>query len=225
MVNKVTMTNEKEQTGSNFALLISVSGIAALLLVGGYRAATATGVFQWLLIGMIVSYVIWIASEFRVTSSTASQDRSKDQYTCETYAIARFVMMLAAMGFDPIWSNSVHAWLPVGIAIFAGGIALRAWAIHTLGQSYSHRVRTPQAQFIVSSGPYRHIRHPAYTGMLIAHIGVLVLFFNVFALLALVAVFVPALVRRIRVEEQHLLTIPEYNAFAASRARLAPGVW
>lgn len=225
MTDKAAMTNDKGQTSSNFALLISVTGIAGLLLVGGYRAATATGVYQWLLIATIALYILWIVSEFRVTSSTASQDRSKDQYTCETYAIARFIMMLAAMGFDPIWNNDFGAWLPVGAAIFFGGVALRAWAIHTLGQSYSHRVRTPQSQFIVSSGPYRHIRHPAYTGMLIAHIGILVLFFNVFALVALVAVFVPALVRRIRVEEQHLLNIPEYHIFASTRARLAPGVW
>jgi protein-S-isoprenylcysteine O-methyltransferase Ste14 len=219
------MTTEKQASSSNFALLISVSGIAALLLVGGYRAATATGVHQWLLVSMIVLYVIWILSEFRITSSSASQDRSKDQYTCETYAIARFITMLAALGFDSIWSNSAGIWLPVGYAIFFGGIALRAWAIHTLGKSYSHRVRTPSEQFIVSSGPYRSIRHPAYTGMLLAHVGVLVLFFNVFALIALVAVFIPALVRRIRVEEEHLLQIPEYHAFASTRARLAPGIW
>lgn len=219
------MTNEKEPTHSNFALLISCVGIAVLLLIGGYRAAISTGVFHWLRIGVIALYSLWIVSEFRVTSSTASKDRSEDQYTCEAYAIARFLMMSAALGFDPIWSNSFQAWLPIGAALFASGIALRAWAIHTLGKSYSHRVRTPQAQMIVSGGPYRYIRHPAYTGMLIAHIGVLVLFFNVFALLMLIAVFVPALVRRIRVEEQHLLRIPDYQAFAANRARLVPGMW
>jgi protein-S-isoprenylcysteine O-methyltransferase Ste14 len=210
---------------SNFALIIACTGIASLLLLGGYRAAISTGLLQSLTIAMIVLYITWIASEFSVTSSIASQDTAKDKYTCESYAIARFLTMLAAVGIDPLWNNAPGPWLPAGGALFSAGVGLRAWAIHTLGQSYSHRVRTPHQQMIVSSGPYRNIRHPAYTGMLIAHIGVVVLFFNVLATIVLFAVFVPALVWRIRIEERHLLTIPEYGAFAAKRARLVPGIW
>jgi protein-S-isoprenylcysteine O-methyltransferase Ste14 len=215
----------KAQDNSNFALWISIAGIASLLLVGGYRAAVATGVFQWTQSAMIVLYIIWIASEFRVTSSSASQDRSKDQYTCETYAIARFVTMLAALGFDPIWPNTAGAWVTAGFAVFFCGVALRAWAIHTLGQGYSHRVRKPTPDGIITSGPYRFVRHPAYSGMLLAHAGVLILFCNIFSVVALFAVFVPALVRRIHVEERELLAIPDYCAFAATRARLLPGIW
>jgi protein-S-isoprenylcysteine O-methyltransferase Ste14 len=86
-------------------------------------------------------------------------------------------------------------------------------------------VRTPSENTIIADGPYRFLRHPAYAGMLLAHVGILVLFFNWFLLIAFTAVFVPVLVRRIRVEESHLLTIPEYQAFAAHRARVAPGIW
>jgi protein-S-isoprenylcysteine O-methyltransferase Ste14 len=225
MAQRVDLITERDQTRSCFAMVIACIGIAALLLIGGYRAAICTGVFHWVLIGVITLYALWIASEFKVTTSSASQDRSSDRYTCETYASARFLMMMAALGCEPIWSNRLQAWLPIGLALFAIGVALRAWAIRTVGQGYSHRVRTPQAQFIVSAGPYRYVRHPAYAGMLLAHIGVLVLFFNVFALLALFAGLVPALMHRIRVEEQHLLSIPEYSAFAATRMRLVPGVW
>jgi len=109
--------------------------------------------------------------------------------------------------------------------LFFGGIGLRAYAIYSLGRLYSHRVRTPSENTIISSGPYRFLRHPAYAGMLLAHVGVLVLFFNWFLLVAFCCVFVPVLVRRIRVEESHLLAIPAYRTFAAGRARLAPGIW
>jgi protein-S-isoprenylcysteine O-methyltransferase Ste14 len=209
---------------SNFGFIIAVVGISLMLLVSGIQAFTATGVYRWLTPVIAVLYVLWIASEFRITTDIASKDTSSDQYTCEAYAIARFVTMLAAFGMGSIWTEP-GVWLPLGLTVFIGGIALRAWAIRTLGRSYSHRVRTPAAQQIVDSGPYRHLRHPAYTGMLIAHVGILLLFCNVFVAVALFAVFLPALVRRIRVEERHLLQIPAYREFAVQRARLAPGVW
>lgn len=216
--------NIKTKPSSNFGLLIAVVGIALMLLVSAYQAVAGAGVYRWLTPLIAVLYVLWVASEFRITTDIASKDTSSDQYTCEAYAIARFITMLAAFGMGSIWTEP-GAWLPLGLCIFGGGIALRAWAIRTLGRSYSHRVRTPAEQFIVDSGPYRVLRHPAYTGMLIAHVGILVLFCNVFVAVALFAVFLPALVRRIRVEEQHLLQIPAYREFAVQRARLAPGVW
>lgn len=130
---------------------------------------------------------------------------------------------------EPLWVGT-GPWLPIGLAVFAAGIGLRAWAVVTLGRSYSHRVRTPDGlkadgSGIVSHGPYRLLRHPAYTGMLLAHVGIGVLFFNVFVVLALGLALLPALVRRIHVEEEHLLQLPAYRDFAAARARLAPGVW
>ena len=218
------MSEQKSAQRSNFSVLIAALGLLALLLVGGYRVSVASGAMRALTVLMLVMYGTWILAEFRITTSEASKDTSRDRHTCETYAIARSLTVLAAFGFAPLWS-SVGVWLPVGLALFIGGVVLRSWAIFTLGRSYSHRVRTPADSAIVSCGPYRHLRHPAYSGMLLAHVGLAVLFYNWFVLVALLAVFLPALVRRIRVEEQHLLAIPDYRAFATHRARLAPGVW
>jgi protein-S-isoprenylcysteine O-methyltransferase Ste14 len=132
--------------------------------------------------------------------------------------------VLCALGFESLW-RSPGAWLPLGMLFFGGGIALRSYAILTLDKCYSHRVRAPQANTIIADGPYRYLRHPAYAGMLLAHAGILILFFNWFLLLAFFGIFIPVLVRRIRVEESYLLQMPEYRAFATGRARLAPGIW
>jgi protein-S-isoprenylcysteine O-methyltransferase Ste14 len=221
--------NMSAPTRSRFAPLIAATGIALMCGAAAYAAFVRSGVFQWLAPAVGVAYVLWVLSEWRITTSDASQDARTDGYTCEAYASARFLTMLAAFVAEPVWQG-VGAWLPVGAAVFAGGVALRAWAIVTLGRSYSHRVRTPAGMApggpgIVSHGPYRWLRHPAYTGMLVAHVGIAVLFCNVFVVAALCLALTPALVRRIRVEEQHLLSLPEYRAFAEPRARLAPGVW
>lgn len=212
---------------SRFAQLIASAGMASMLGAAAYAVFAREGLFQWLSPAVAIAYVVWIASEWRITTADASNDTGSDRFTCEAYASARFLTMLAAFLPLPVWSGA-GVWLPVGLAVFAGGIALRAWAILTLGRSYSHRVRTPEGlatEGIVSSGPYRHLRHPAYTGMLVAHVGIAILFCNVFVVAAVCLALLPALVRRILVEEAHLLQLPAYRAFATPRARLAPGVW
>lgn len=206
-------------------LVIALAGIAAMIAVGSYRFFSEQGTFKAPLIATVVAlYILWILSEFRITAGEASKSTEDDKGTCEQYAIGRFITMLSAIGFDSLW-NTPGAWQPIGFALFLCGIGFRFYAIHTLGKFYSHRVRTPSENTIISNGPYRFLRHPAYAGMLLAHVGILVLFFNWFLLVAFLGIFIPVLVRRILVEEKHLLVIPEYEQFASTRARLAPGIW
>ena len=105
------------------------------------------------------------------------------------------------------------------------GVALRLWAIRTLGRHYSHAVRTQADHQVVTNGPYRLLRHPAYAGMLLAHLGVLALYANPWTCLAFLAGLVPAVAYRIRVEERVLRGLPGYPEFAASRARVVPFLW
>jgi len=44
------------------------------------------------------------------------------------------------------------------------GIALRQWAITTLGQCFVGHVLVQPGQAVVRSGPYRWLRHPSYAG-------------------------------------------------------------
>ena len=99
------------------------------------------------------------------------------------------------------------------------------WAVRTLGQCYSHMVRAEADQPIVDAGPYRAIRHPAYAGMIAAHIGVLVALYNPVTLAVLILGLVPAILFRIRVEEKALFDLPGYSEFAKGRKRLVPMIW
>jgi protein-S-isoprenylcysteine O-methyltransferase Ste14 len=61
--------------------------------------------------------------------------------------------------------------------------------------------------------------------MLLAHAGLVAIFLNPFSAAALVGLLAPAIVHRIVVEEQTLMELDGYPAYARSRKRLIPAVW
>ncbi len=115
----------------------------------------------------------------------------------------------------------------VGLILMCAGIALRQWAIVLLGQFFTVDVRVHHDQPVIERGPYRWVRHPSYTGMLLTLAGIGLALGNWAALAMLIVVPTAGLVVRIRSEERALLEgIGEpYRRFAATRSRLIPGLW
>ena len=107
----------------------------------------------------------------------------------------------------------------VGVGLMAAGVVLRQWAVGLLGEDFTVDVRVHPGQRVIDTGPYRHVRHPAYSGLLLTLFGMGVALGNWAALAAIVVVPAAGLVCRIRVEERALLAgIGEpYRRFAAGR--------
>ena len=103
-------------------------------------------------------------------------------------------------------------------------MTLRAWAIHELSVQYSHRVVRISEGGLISSGPYRVLRHPAYAGMLLGNIGFAAYFSSPASITAL-TLLIAAVLWRIRIEEEILTESPQYRAFASTRSRIVPVVW
>jgi protein-S-isoprenylcysteine O-methyltransferase Ste14 len=114
-----------------------------------------------------------------------------------------------------------------GLALMLAGIVLRQWSIAMLGRSFTVVVRVREGQQVIDTGPYRWVRHPSYTGMLVTFAGYGLALGNWISILCAVVVPLIGIVVRIRVEEQALLEgLGEpYRRFAERRKRLVPGVW
>ncbi|MFI9200637.1 methyltransferase family protein [Streptomyces sp. NPDC053048] len=113
------------------------------------------------------------------------------------------------------------------LAVASAGIALRLWSVITLGRFFRVAVHIQHEHRVVSSGPYRWMRHPAYGGLLLAVLGYSVLFGNALSWLLIAACCLTAVGYRIHVEERMLLDGlgEEYRAYAGRTRRLIPGVW
>ncbi|MBW4618333.1 MAG: isoprenylcysteine carboxylmethyltransferase family protein [Cyanosarcina radialis HA8281-LM2] len=199
--------------------------LVILVVLGYFKQSSWNGITWWLNWGVLVIYLLWIFSEMNITVGEVAKGSSQeDRGTCEVYAICRGVCILSALGFGTQWEIPGLSIL-VGLILFIGGISFRLYAMRTLGIFYSHRVRIKSEHQVIDRGPYSVVRHPAYTGMLLAHCGIVVLFFNWYCLVALLGLLLPAIIQRIKVEELHLFQLPRYSDYAEYRRRLIPFIW
>jgi protein-S-isoprenylcysteine O-methyltransferase Ste14 len=115
----------------------------------------------------------------------------------------------------------------VALAVLIAGYALASYAlIENAYFSGMVRIQTDRGQHVISSGPYRWLRHPGYAGALLAYLATPFLLDSLWALLPALFLTV-VLVVRTRLEDQTLqVELPGYRDYAQRvRYRLLPGVW
>ena len=114
-----------------------------------------------------------------------------------------------------------------GMVVLLAGLVLRGWSFKALGQYFTHTVMVSSDQPVIARGPYRVLRHPSYTGIILAAIGIGLASANWADLAGLLLLTLTALLWRIRIEEAALMTTlgDRYRAYAAQHKRLVPLVW
>ncbi|OGO08113.1 MAG: hypothetical protein A3K46_01060 [Chloroflexi bacterium RBG_13_60_9] len=124
----------------------------------------------------------------------------------------------AGLGLNPALARTLAA------IIILLGIAFRQHAIRTLGRFFTQDVAVSAGQAIIQTGPYRLIRHPAYTGTLISVMGIGLGMINWLSLAAAAAGFLIGHLFRIRIEEQALLETvgKSYADYMRRTKRLIP---
>ena len=120
-------------------------------------------------------------------------------------------------------------WLPAvaGLAVMWAGFILRFWSVRTLGRFFRVEVTVAEDQHVVDTGPYAHVRHPSYTGLLIFYLGLGIALDSYLSVAAAVLLPLAAVVHRIGHEEWMLrdqLGEP-YAVYSERTTRLIPRVW
>ncbi|MEO6532608.1 MAG: isoprenylcysteine carboxylmethyltransferase family protein [Pseudolysinimonas sp.] len=124
----------------------------------------------------------------------------------------------------PFWRFGLFV---AGVVLMVLGLALRAWSVIVLGRNFTVYVQVRDDQPVVDTGPYRLLRHPSYTGLLMVCLGIGLALGNWLALAVIVVLPTVAILVRIRAEEHALLAVigEPYLRFMATRKRLIPWVW
>ena len=115
----------------------------------------------------------------------------------------------------------------VALGLIVLGLVVRWSAILTLGRFFNTSVAIQVGHRIVRSGLYRSVRHPSYSGLLLAFAGLGVAFRSWLSLAAVLIPVVAAVVYRIHVEEGALLETfgEQYVDYCQTTRRLIPWVY
>jgi len=129
----------------------------------------------------------------------------RESTTLRLFVAVGSLMLLGSIA-EQLWRRPAFnpALFAAGWLVALASFALRRRAIRELGKMWSLHVEIRDQHQLVSSGPYRWVRHPAYTSMILELLALGLLLQSRFTSAAAFALFIPTLIARIRIEEAAL---------------------
>jgi protein-S-isoprenylcysteine O-methyltransferase Ste14 len=178
--------------------------------------------------------LIYFVSEVLLSITRRGRSKTGEKQDKSTLRVLWIVIMISIAVGVFIAGNWRAGALPhgrafavAGVALFAAGLIFRWWAIVTLGRFFTVDVTIEKDHELVERGPFRLVRHPSYTGVLLAFVGFALTLRNWGAILVILVPIFVAFVRRMNVEEEALRGAlgDKYAAYMRRTKRLIPGLY
>lgn len=157
--------------------------------------------YLWVAVG-----IVWLIGAFAVKQTSRRQSPGSRLLQLVLGVVAFMIGFSRSFRFAPLtrpFMPESPGLADFGLAATAAGIAFAIWARVWLGGNWSGTVTLKENHSLVKSGPYAIVRHPIYTGLLLALIGTIIVFNEVRGVIALALVLVMLLLK-IRTEEQFM---------------------
>lgn len=92
-----------------------------------------------------------------------------------------------------------------GIFLMISGFILRQWSIQILGKLFTPVISIQEGHKLIIKGPYKYVRHPSYSGLLMELLGISLATSNGVSFILTFCFMLPPLIYRIKVEENELI--------------------
>ena len=181
-------------------------------------------IYSWLVYGGWVALVVYLI----VAGRNVKRDQEVD--LGQSFGLLYALIAAFALPYVPIF-NFVN-WAPVptglnivGLTVFLIGIGCFVVARHTLGRNWSQTVSAKEDHQLVTSGPYRFVRHPMYGAGLVACVGAAIVVGGafVFMLITLLPIFLWRVGAEDKLMTEHFPG--QYPAYMRHTKRLIPFVY
>ena len=175
--------------------------------------------------------IIGLARLFELRLSHNNQRRMEQQGARRAndpvypWMVALHVGTLLAAAAEVVFLQ--RPWIPwlgaAGVGIWLLTNVLRFWVIRTLAGHWNTQVVDSTRLGVISSGPYRWVRHPNYVAVFFEMIAIPLIHSAWFTLLVTTVAHVLVLRLRVRSEEKVLLADPGYREAMGGKPRFLPG--
>lgn len=189
---------------------------------------TGTQVF-WLIIGLT-----WTASELFIAISTRKRQESEVQAELHSEKLIWLVICLSLLFALSVknfhWFTiglSANAKLNIGFSLLALGLGLRIYAVFCLGTFFTTQLSIQTTHRLIIKGPYRYIRHPSYTGLILSFTGAGIAMGDFLSVFILLIPLIYILIKRINIEEPLLQRHfgKDYAQYCQQTKKLIPGLY
>jgi len=173
----------------------------------------------------LLSWIIAARWSSAATVTQAPRDRIVQSVLILAGAVLIVFRVIGPLSHPLFPANAALGW--AGVALALAGLAFTWWARVHLGRDWSVAVTLKRDHRLVRSGPYAVVRHPIYTGILLALLGsVIVYHVSPQGLLGL-ALATFGIVLKLRQEERFLTERfgDAYRSYMAQVRALVPGLW
>ena len=175
----------------------------------------------WVLVG-----VVWLAFALRRKPTQQRESLvSRLKYSIPTI-LAFFLLFSRDIPFDWLYIKTMPDLLAIriiGVALTAIGIGFAIWARVYIGENWSGIVTVKVGHELVRTGPYTWVRHPIYSGLLLAAVGTGLVGGEPRGLIAVIVLWL-GLWMKSRVEEEFMLKTfgSAYTEYSRSTGALIP---
>jgi protein-S-isoprenylcysteine O-methyltransferase len=182
-----------------------------------------SSIFIWII------YAIWLIVVVYLTVSAISVKQETKGHLLQSFGLMFAIIAAFLLPFLPIFRFLNYAPVnpilsSIGLILCLAGMAFLVWGRQRLGRNWSQTVSIKKEPELVTSGPYRYVRHPIYAGGLAAAFGSAIVCGGawIFLLVILGAIFLYRVGAEDRLMEQQFPN--EYPAYKKRTKALIPFV-
>jgi protein-S-isoprenylcysteine O-methyltransferase Ste14 len=172
--------------------------------------------------------IIWVIWGIR-TKATQVRESVASRVSYTLLAIAAYYLMFSeGASIGPLGKPLFPSlpWLDlVGVVITVAGLGVAIWARAFLGRNWSSTVTIKVEHELITNGPYRWVRHPIYSGMILALLGTALARDQVRGCLAVVLLYAGFKIKS-GIEERFMLNTfgAEYESYSRNTGAIFPRV-
>jgi protein-S-isoprenylcysteine O-methyltransferase Ste14 len=148
--------------------------------------------------------LIWFIASFRVKKTMRSEEPLSRLSNTTPIWLGAFLLAARPSWLGPLsfrFAPQTLTYYGIGAALTVIGLAFAVWARHHLGRNWSGVITVKEDHVLIRTGPYAIVRHPIYSGLLLAIVGSALARGHIGAMLA-IGFMLYAILRRVRIEER-----------------------